>query len=168
MLRLTKKADYGLMALKYLAEQAEAGGSAQQTQSASASAKDYRGGVSHSAAAAGQDSADADPRRHPRLARRDQRRLLAGPSGFGDHCVRGHPRHRRPAVHHQLHHHSRHLRPARHCTIKEPLRKVNDTHQGHAERTSASPTWSSPPTTLYRRHRLPAALSPSRYRASRD
>ena len=39
MLRLTKKADYGLMALKYLAEQAEAVGSGQLAHSASASAK---------------------------------------------------------------------------------------------------------------------------------
>jgi Rrf2 family protein len=39
MLRLTKKADYGLMALKFLAEQAEAYGSGHPTNSASASAK---------------------------------------------------------------------------------------------------------------------------------
>ena len=39
MLRLTKKADYGLMALKYLAEQAEADGSGRLAHSASASAK---------------------------------------------------------------------------------------------------------------------------------
>ena len=37
MLRLTKKADYGLMALKYLAELAEADGSGQLAHSTSAS-----------------------------------------------------------------------------------------------------------------------------------
>jgi Rrf2 family protein len=39
MLRLTKKADYGLMALKYLAEQAETDELGRQAHSASASAK---------------------------------------------------------------------------------------------------------------------------------
>jgi Rrf2 family protein len=39
MLRLTKKADYGLMALKYLAEQAEPGSNGRLAHSASASAK---------------------------------------------------------------------------------------------------------------------------------
>src|ERR1700754_36342 len=39
VLRLTKKADYGLMALKYLAEQAECDRSGQPAHAASASAK---------------------------------------------------------------------------------------------------------------------------------
>lgn len=126
MLRLTKKADYGLMALKYLAEQAEAGGSAQQTQSASASAKAIadayhippqllakilqtltRGGILVSTA--GTNGGYSLARPASEINAFEVIRAIDGPL-FITSCI---------TIHGTCDLHGT-------CTIKEPLRKVND------------------------------------------
>ncbi len=126
MLRLTKKADYGLMALKYLAEQAEAGGSAQQSQSASASAKAIadayhippqllakilqtltRGGILVSTA--GTNGGYSLARPASEINAFEVIRAIDGPL-FITSCI---------TIHGTCDLHGT-------CTIKEPLRKVND------------------------------------------
>jgi Rrf2 family protein len=123
MLRLTKKADYGLMALKYLAEQSDSSGA----QSAGAqSAKDIaqayhipppllakilqtlaRAGllVSH----AGTNGGYALARRASQISAFEVIRAIDGPL-FITSCITIHGS----------------CDLAGHCTIKEPLRKVND------------------------------------------
>jgi Rrf2 family protein len=121
MLRLTKKADYGLMALKYLAEQAVAtGGNA--AQSAKDIAEAYhippqllakilqtlaRGGilVSH----AGTNGGYALARPATEISAFEVIRAIDGPL-FITSCITIHGT----------------CDLAGHCTIKEPLRKVND------------------------------------------
>jgi len=127
MLRLTKKADYGLMALKYLAEQPGAGTESPATQSAGAqSAKDIaqayhipppllakilqtlaRAGllVSH----AGTNGGYALARPASQISAFEVIRAIDGPL-FITSCITIH----------------RSCDLAGHCTIKEPLRKVND------------------------------------------
>ena len=83
MLRLTKKADYGLMALKYLAEQADGIGAAWAGQKR----EGHRGGVPHSAAASGEDPADAGEGWAAGFACGDERRVCAGAAGEGDFGV---------------------------------------------------------------------------------
>jgi len=117
MLRLTKKADYGLMALKYLAEQSEHG-----AQSASAIAEAYhippqllakilqtlaKAGllVSH----AGTHGGYALARSAADISAFDVIRAIDGPL-FITSCITIHGT----------------CDLAGHCTIKEPLRKVND------------------------------------------
>jgi Rrf2 family protein len=121
MLRLTKKADYGLMALKYLAEQAAATGG-----NAARSAKDIaeayhippqllakilqtlaRGGilVSH----AGTNGGYALARPADEISAFEVIRAIDGPL-FITSCITIHGT----------------CDLAGHCTIKEPLRKVND------------------------------------------
>ena len=78
MLRLTKKADYGLMALKYLAE---------QTGRQCAERQGHRGGVPHSSAAAGEDPADLGEGRATGLACGDKWRLCAVAACDGDSGV---------------------------------------------------------------------------------
>src|ERR1700750_2361623 len=121
MLRLTKKADYGLMALKYLAEQsAQAGGTA--AQSAKDIAQAYhipppllakilqtlaRAGVlvSH----AGTHGVYALARPADEISAFEVIRAIDGPL-FITSCITIHGA----------------CDLAGHCTIKEPLRKVND------------------------------------------
>jgi len=127
MLRLTKKADYGLMALKYLAEQPGAGAESPATQSAGAqSAKDIaqayhipppllakilqtlaRAGllVSH----AGTNGGYALARPASKISAFEVIRAIDGPL-FITSCITIHGS----------------CDLAGHCTIKEPLRKVND------------------------------------------
>jgi Rrf2 family protein len=127
MLRLTKKADYGLMALKYLAEQPGAGTESPATQSAGAqSAKDIaqayhipppllakilqtlaRAGllVSH----AGTNGGYALARPASKISAFEVIRAIDGPL-FITSCITIHGS----------------CDLAGHCTIKEPLRKVND------------------------------------------
>jgi Rrf2 family protein len=124
MLRLTKKADYGLMALKYLAEQAahNAGGTGNQAQSAKDIAEAYhippqllakilqtlaRAGilVSH----AGTNGGYALARNARDINAFDVIRAIDGPL-FITSCITIHGT----------------CDLAGHCTIKEPLRKVND------------------------------------------
>jgi Rrf2 family protein len=127
MLRLTKKADYGLMALKYLAEQPGAGTESPATQSAGAqSAKDIaqayhipppllakilqtlaRAGllVSH----AGTNGGYALARPATEISAFEVIRAIDGPL-FITSCITIHGS----------------CDLAGHCTIKEPLRKVND------------------------------------------
>jgi Rrf2 family protein len=117
MLRLTKKADYGLMALKYLAEQAEAG-----AQSAKDIAEAYhipppllakilqtltKAGllVSH----AGTNGGYALARAATEISAFEVIRAIDGPL-FITSCITIHGT----------------CDLAGHCTIKEPLRKVND------------------------------------------
>ena len=121
MLRLTKKADYGLMALKYLAEQ-----SAMSSGSAPASAKDIadayhippqllakilqtlaRGGVLVSSA--GTNGGYALARPATEITAFEVIRVIDGPL-FITSCI---------TIHGTCDLDS-------HCTIKEPLRKVND------------------------------------------
>jgi Rrf2 family protein len=120
MLRLTKKADYGLMALKYLAEQPGAG--AQIAQSAKDIAQAYhipppllakilqtltRAGllVSH----AGTNGGYALARSASQISAFEVIRAIDGPL-FITSCITIHGA----------------CDLAGHCTIKEPLRKVND------------------------------------------
>ena len=124
MLRLTKKADYGLMALKYLAEQN--GGSATSGAPAAQSAKDIaqayhipppllakilqtlaRAGllVSH----AGTNGGYALARPANQISAFEVIRAIDGPL-FITSCITIHGA----------------CDLAGHCTIKEPLRKVND------------------------------------------
>ena len=124
MLRLTKKADYGLMALKYLAEQprATAGPDAQTAQSAKDIAQAYhipppllakilqtlaRAGllVSH----AGTNGGYALARPANEISAFEVIRAIDGPL-FITSCITIHGT----------------CDLAGHCTIKEPLRKVND------------------------------------------
>ena len=127
MLRLTKKAVYGLMALKYLAEQPGAGTESPATQSAGAqSAKDIaqayhipppllakilqtlaRAGllVSH----AGTNGGYALARPASQISAFEVIRAIDGPL-FITSCITIHGS----------------CDLAGHCTIKEPLRKVND------------------------------------------
>ena len=127
MLRLTKKADYGLMALKYLAEQPGAGAQSPAAQSAGAqSAKDIaqayhipppllakilqtlaRAGllVSH----AGTNGGYALARPASKISAFEVIRAIDGPL-FITSCITIHGS----------------CDLAGHCTIKEPLRKVND------------------------------------------
>ena len=126
MLRLTKKADYGLMALKYLAEQSTAHAAAAQSASAAQSAKDIalayhipppllakilqtltRAGllVSH----AGTNGGYALARPASQISAFEVIRAIDGPL-FITSCITIHG----PCD------------LAGHCTIKEPLRKVND------------------------------------------
>jgi Rrf2 family protein len=126
MLRLTKKADYGLMALKYLAEQAEAGGSGQLAHSASASAKAIadayhippqllakilqtltRGGILVSMA--GTNGGYSLARPASEINAFEVIRAIDGPL-FITSCI---------TIHGTCDLHGT-------CTIKEPLRKVND------------------------------------------
>src|SRR5580704_14295346 len=116
MLRLTKKADYGLMALKYLAEQAEIGQSAQSSASAKAIADAYhippqllakilqtltRGGILVSTA--GTNGGYSLARPASEINAFEVIRAIDGPL-FITSCITIHGT----------------------CTIKEPLRKVND------------------------------------------
>lgn len=120
MLRLTKKADYGLMALKYLAEQSTAG--AQVAQSAKDIAQAYhipppllakilqtlaRAGllVSH----AGTNGGYALSKPATQISAFEVIRAIDGPL-FITSCITIHGA----------------CDLAGHCTIKEPLRKVND------------------------------------------
>jgi Rrf2 family protein len=123
MLRLTKKADYGLMALKYLAEQAQVpGGKASAAQSAKDIADAYhippqllakilqtlaRAGllVSH----AGTNGGYALARPATEISAFEVIRAIDGPL-FITSCITIHGT----------------CDLAGHCTIKEPLRKVND------------------------------------------
>jgi Rrf2 family protein len=126
MLRLTKKADYGLMALKYLAEQAEAAGSGQLAHSASASAKAIadayhippqllakilqtltRGGILVSTA--GTNGGYSLARPASEINAFEVIRAIDGPL-FITSCI---------TIHGTCDLHGT-------CTIKEPLRKVND------------------------------------------
>jgi Rrf2 family protein len=126
MLRLTKKADYGLMALKYLAEQAEAYGSGRPAQSASASAKAIadayhippqllakilqtltRGGILVSTA--GTNGGYSLARPASEINAFEVIRAIDGPL-FITSCI---------TIHGTCDLHGT-------CTIKEPLRKVND------------------------------------------
>jgi Rrf2 family protein len=126
MLRLTKKADYGLMALKYLAEQSSPNSAVSQSASAAQSAKDIaqayhipppllakilqtlaRAGllVSH----AGTNGGYALARPASQISAFEVIRAIDGPL-FITSCITIHG----PCD------------LAGHCTIKEPLRKVND------------------------------------------
>ena len=126
MLRLTKKADYGLMALKYLAEQSTAHAAAAHSASAAQSAKDIamayhipppllakilqtltRAGllVSH----AGTNGGYALARPASQISAFEVIRAIDGPL-FITSCFTIHGA----------------CDLAGHCTIKEPLRKVND------------------------------------------
>ncbi len=124
MLRLTKKADYGLMALKYLAEQAAPGvsGDASASQSAKDIAEAYhippqllakilqtlaKAGllVSH----AGTNGGYALARSAGEITAFEVIRAIDGPL-FITSCITIHGA----------------CDLAGHCTIKEPLRKVND------------------------------------------
>ncbi len=122
MLRLTKKADYGLMALKYLAEQASGAGSASEAQSAKDIAQAYhippqllakilqtlaRPGllVSH----AGTNGGYSLARPAHDINAFEVIRAIDGPL-FITSCI---------TIHGTCDLHG-------HCTIKEPLRKVND------------------------------------------
>ncbi|HEX9198180.1 MAG TPA: Rrf2 family transcriptional regulator [Acidobacteriaceae bacterium] len=122
MLRLTKKADYGLMALKYLAEQSGPGSSAPVAQSAKDIAQAYhipppllakilqtlaRAGllVSH----AGTNGGYALARPANEISAFEVIRAIDGPL-FITSCITIHGT----------------CDLAGHCTIKEPLRKVND------------------------------------------
>src|SRR6201987_430354 len=126
MLRLTKKADYGLMALKYLAEQAEPGGSGQPAQSVSASAKAIadayhippqllakilqtmtRAGILVSTA--GTNGGYSLARPAAEVSAFEGIRAIGGPL-FITSCI---------TIHGTCDLHGT-------CTIKEPLRKVND------------------------------------------
>jgi Rrf2 family protein len=122
MLRLTKKADYGLMALKYLAEQAQPGSPQAGSQSAKDIAEAYhipppllakilqtltRAGllVSH----AGTNGGYALARPAKEISAFEVIRAIDGPL-FITSCITIHGT----------------CDLAGHCTIKEPLRKVND------------------------------------------
>ncbi len=122
MLRLTKKADYGLMALKYLAEQPGAGAQSPAAQSAKDIAQAYhipppllakilqtlaRAGllVSH----AGTNGGYALARPATQISAFEVIRAIDGPL-FITSCITIHGS----------------CDLAGHCTIKEPLRKVND------------------------------------------
>lgn len=122
MLRLTKKADYGLMALKYLAEQTAAAGGATAAQSAKDIAQAYhipppllakilqtlaRAGllVSH----AGTNGGYALARPANQISAFEVIRAIDGPL-FITSCITIHGT----------------CDLAGTCTIKEPLRKVND------------------------------------------
>jgi Rrf2 family protein len=126
MLRLTKKADYGLMALKYLAEQSSPYAAVSPSASAAQSAKDIaqayhipppllakilqtlaRAGllVSH----AGTNGGYALARPASQISAFEVIRAIDGPL-FITSCITIHG----PCD------------LAGHCTIKEPLRKVND------------------------------------------
>ena len=122
MLRLTKKADYGLMALKYLAEQPGAGAQSPASQSAKDIAQAYhipppllakilqtlaRAGllVSH----AGTNGGYALARPATQISAFEVIRAIDGPL-FITSCITIHGS----------------CDLAGHCTIKEPLRKVND------------------------------------------
>ncbi len=126
MLRLTKKADYGLMALKYLAEQSVPGAPTARSTSAAQSAKDIaqayhipppllakilqtlaRAGllISHS----GTNGGYALARPATEISAFEVIRAIDGPL-FITSCITIHGT----------------CDLAGHCTIKEPLRKVND------------------------------------------
>ena len=126
MLRLTKKADYGLMALKYLAEQAAVGGDPAEALGPAASAKAIaeayhippqllakilqtlaKAGllVSH----AGTNGGYALARPSTQITAFEVIRAIDGPL-FITSCITIHGT----------------CDLAGHCTIKEPLRKVND------------------------------------------
>jgi len=122
MLRLTKKADYGLMALKYLAEQADADARNGGARSAKDIAEAYhippqllakilqtlaRAGmlVSH----AGTNGGYALARSAAEISAFEVIRAIDGPL-FITSCITIHGN----------------CDLAGHCTIKEPLRKVND------------------------------------------
>jgi len=122
MLRLTKKADYGLMALKYLAEQPGASAQSPAAQSAKDIAQAYhipppllakilqtlaRAGllVSH----AGTNGGYALARPASQISAFEVIRAIDGPL-FITSCITIHGS----------------CDLAGHCTIKEPLRKVND------------------------------------------
>jgi Rrf2 family protein len=126
MLRLTKKADYGLMALKYLAEQAESSAIGRAPHADARSAKDIaeayhipppllakilqtlaRAGllVSH----AGTNGGYALARPAAEISAFEVIRAIDGPL-FITSCITIHGA----------------CDLAGHCTIKEPLRKVND------------------------------------------
>jgi Rrf2 family protein len=126
MLRLTKKADYGLMALKYLAEQAETNGAGRPAQSTSASAKAIadayhippqllakilqtltRGGILVSTA--GTNGGYSLARPASEINAFEVIRAIDGPL-FITSCI---------TIHGTCDLHGT-------CTIKEPLRKVND------------------------------------------
>jgi Rrf2 family protein len=122
MLRLTKKADYGLMALKYLAEQALAGMGALHAQSAKDIAEAYhippqllakilqtltRAGILISTA--GTNGGYALARPASEINAFEVIRAIDGPL-FITSCI---------TIHGTCDLHG-------HCTIKEPLRKVND------------------------------------------
>ncbi|SEG44377.1 transcriptional regulator, BadM/Rrf2 family [Bryocella elongata] len=122
MLRLTKKADYGLMALKYLAEQSLVSGSAVVAQSAKDVAEAYhippqllakilqtlaRAGILVSHAGANGGYALARPASD--ISAFEVIRAIDGPL-FITSCITIHGT----------------CDLAGHCTIKEPLRKVND------------------------------------------
>jgi Rrf2 family protein len=126
MLRLTKKADYGLMALKYLAEQALAAGASSTATPAAQSAKDIaeayhippqllakilqtltRAGIL--ASHAGTNGGYALARPATEITAFEVIRAIDGPL-FITSCITIHGT----------------CDLAGHCTIKEPLRKVND------------------------------------------
>ena len=126
MLRLTKKADYGLMALKYLAEQAEPDESGRMAQSPSASAKAIadayhippqllakilqtltRAGILVSTA--GTNGGYSLARPAAEISAFEVIRAIDGPL-FITSCI---------TIHGTCDLHGT-------CTIKEPLRKVND------------------------------------------
>ena len=122
MLRLTKKADYGLMALKYLADQAEPGSRSSASASAKAIAEAYhippqllakilqtltRGGILVSTA--GTNGGYSLARQPSEINAFEVIRAIDGPL-FITSCI---------TIHGTCDLHGT-------CTIKEPLRKVND------------------------------------------
>ena len=122
MLRLTKKADYGLMALKYLAEQAACEGARSSAASAKAISEAYhippqllakilqtltRAGITFSTA--GTNGGYALARPASEITAFEVIRAIDGPL-FITSCI---------TIHGTCDLHG-------HCTIKEPLRKVND------------------------------------------
>jgi Rrf2 family protein len=122
MLRLTKKADYGLMALKYLAEQPDAGSGIGSARSAKDIAEAYhipppllakilqtlaKAGLLVSHAGTNGGYALARPARE--ISAFEVIRAIDGPL-FITSCITIHGT----------------CDLAGHCTIKEPLRKVND------------------------------------------
>ncbi len=78
MLKLTKKADYGLMAMKHLAEHAEHG---------ACSAKDVADAYQHPARGAGKDFTAAGEGWIVAVAAWDERRIYAGSRSGDDYGI---------------------------------------------------------------------------------
>ena len=104
MLKLTKKADYGLIALKHLAVN-QARGSCQRQRD--------RRYLRHPAAAAFEDPAEAGESGLSAFRARHQRRLPLGARSARNHRARSHPHHRRPDLPDVVLHRARLLHPVR-------------------------------------------------------